>query len=143
MLTGRGPCERHCWTTASKSCRCVSCLILLPLTTDTNRAGFGQAAWRSLSRSLCSWSCEAPFPVLLPISEQACCRRRSCYSINFGKLQALGNVLVVAPTALLGLVDGSLRISHSAALKFIRLREDFKSARLSGGISLAQAFAED
>jgi hypothetical protein len=55
----------------------------------------------------------------------------------------LGNVLVVAPTALLGLVEGSLRISHSAALKFIRLREDFKSARLPGGVSLAQAFAEE
>lgn len=62
---------------------------------------------------------------------------------RFQELQALGNVLVVAPTALLGLVDGSLRISHSAALKFIRLREDFKSARLPGGISLAQTFAED
>ena len=58
-------------------------------------------------------------------------------------LQALGNVLVVAPAALLGLVEGSLRISHSAALKFIRLREDFKSARLPGGVSLAQAFADE
>lgn len=57
--------------------------------------------------------------------------------------QALGNVLVVAPAALLGLVEGSLRISHSAALKFIRLREDFKSARLPGGVSLAQAFADE
>ncbi len=57
--------------------------------------------------------------------------------------QALGNVLVVAPTALLGLVDGSLRISHSAALNFIRLREDFKTARLPGGVSLADVFAED
>lgn len=56
----------------------------------------------------------------------------------------MAGLLVVAPEALLGLVDGSLRLSHQAALPFIRLREDFKSARLPPrNITLAQQFAEE
>lgn len=59
-------------------------------------------------------------------------------------VQALANVLVVSPEALLGLVDGSLRLGHQAALSFIRLREDFKSARLPPhNMTLAQQFAEE
>jgi hypothetical protein len=57
-------------------------------------------------------------------------------------VQALLNVLVVAPESLLGLVDGSLQMSHSQALKFIRLREDFKTAKVDGQ-SLANIFATD
>lgn len=57
-------------------------------------------------------------------------------------LQALTNVLLVAPESLLGLVDGSLRISHAQALKFICLREDWRSARVKGA-TLASVFASD
>lgn len=61
-----------------------------------------------------------------------------------GGVQAVAGLLVVAPEALLGLVDGSLRLSHQAALPFIRLREDFKSARLPPrNITLAQQFSEE
>ena len=57
-------------------------------------------------------------------------------------LQALVNVLVVAPESLLGLVDASLRMSHAQALKFISLREDWRTAR-GNGASLASVFASD
>ena len=56
--------------------------------------------------------------------------------------QALINVLIVAPESLLGLVDGSLRMSHAQALKFIRLREDWRTARVNGS-TLANVFASD
>lgn len=42
------------------------------------------------------------------------------------------NVLVVAPDSLLGLVNGSLRMAHRDALRYIALREDFKVARVDG-----------
>lgn len=58
------------------------------------------------------------------------------------ELQALTNVLMVPPESLLGLVDGSLRISHAQALKFICLREDWKTARVDGA-TLASVFASD
>lgn len=57
-------------------------------------------------------------------------------------VKALINVLIVAPESLLGLVDGSLRMSHAQALKFIRLREDWRTARVSG-VTLANVFASD
>ena len=42
----------------------------------------------------------------------------------------------------LSLVDGSLRMSHKDALKYVQLREDFKTARVDGH-SLAQLFASE
>lgn len=51
-------------------------------------------------------------------------------------------MLVVAPESLLGLVDGSLRMSHAQALKYIRLRDDFKTAKVDGS-TLAVIFAAD
>lgn len=119
MLTGRGRCGHRCSTTVSRSCRCLFA-----------------------SRNGGSWQLRSQHKWLKHVRSMHCCQELSII-IMIAWLQALGNVLVVAPAALLGLVEGSLRISHSAALKFIRLREDFKSARLPGGISLAQAFADE
>ncbi len=51
-------------------------------------------------------------------------------------------MLIVAPDSLLGLVDSVLRISHAHALKFIRLREDFKTVKVDGK-SLETVFAYD
>ena len=71
------------------------------------------------------------------------------YSLNapsaydcFTELAALVNILLVAPERLLGLIDGSLRISHQQALKYIKLREDFKIAKV-GNSTLALLFAND
>ncbi len=58
------------------------------------------------------------------------------------ELASYVTVLLVAPESLLGLVDASLRLPHAQALTFLRLREDFKSARV-GGQTLAQVFARD
>ena len=55
--------------------------------------------------------------------------------------QGLANVLVVPPEAVLPLVNGSLRMAHSEALKYVRLREDFVSARVDGR-SLQQLLTE-
>ncbi len=57
-------------------------------------------------------------------------------------LQAVVNVLVVAPESLLGLVNGSLRLEHREALRYISLREDFKAARVEGR-SLQQLFSAE
>ena len=61
---------------------------------------------------------------------------------SFNELAALVNMLLVAPERLLGLIDGSLRISHQQALKYIKLREDFKTAKV-GSSTLAIMFAND
>ena len=58
------------------------------------------------------------------------------------ELAALANILVVSPDSLLGLVDGSLRLSHQQALKFIKLREDSKTAKVQGQ-PLLSLFAAD
>ena len=58
------------------------------------------------------------------------------------ELAALANILVVLPDSLLGLVDGSLRLSHQQALKFIKLREDSKTAKVQGQ-PLLSLFAAD
>ncbi|CAD7697583.1 unnamed protein product [Ostreobium quekettii] len=60
----------------------------------------------------------------------------------FEHLQQLANVFIVAPESLVALVDGTLRMSHKEAMKYIHLREDFRSARVEGR-SLAQLFASD
>lgn len=54
-------------------------------------------------------------------------------------LEAATNALVVAPEALVGLVNGSLRMAHRDALRVISLREDFKTARVDGR-TLGQLF---
>ena len=69
----------------------------------------------------------------------------SCVRLTFAcclVLQAFANILIVGPEALQSLIDGQLRIGHSQALKFIRLREDF-SHRLPRGGTLATIFADD
>ena len=61
---------------------------------------------------------------------------------SFTELASLVNILLVAPERLMGLIDGSLRISHQQALKYIKLREDFKTAKI-GNSTLAMLFAND
>lgn len=46
--------------------------------------------------------------------------------------QALANVLVVPPESLVGLVNATLKMDHRDALRFIRLRADFGTARVDG-----------
>jgi len=58
------------------------------------------------------------------------------------ELKAMVSILIISPASLLGVVDGSLRMSHKDALRFIQLREDFKTARV-GGKSLATIFASE
>ena len=41
-------------------------------------------------------------------------------------------MLFVGPESVLPLVNGSLRMAHAEALKFVRLREDFETARVEG-----------
>jgi len=53
----------------------------------------------------------------------------------------LVNVLIVEPEAVLPLVNGSLRMPHNEALKFVRLRRDFATARVDGR-SLKQLLTE-
>lgn len=50
----------------------------------------------------------------------------------FEDLKEAVNLLVVAPESLLALVDGSLRMSHSQALQYIHLRDDFRTAKVKG-----------
>lgn len=73
-----------------------------------------------------------------------CCQQFGARAVDqqFEHLQQLVNVLMVAPASLLGLVDGTLRMSHKEALKYIKLRDDFRSAK-AGGRSLAEIFQED
>ncbi|WIA33366.1 hypothetical protein OEZ86_006503 [Tetradesmus obliquus] len=61
-------------------------------------------------------------------------------SEDMGQLLQLVNVLVVAPDSLLGLVNGSLRMAHRDALRFIALREDFRTAKVDGK-TLLQLFS--
>ena len=42
------------------------------------------------------------------------------------------NVLIVEPEAVLPLINGSLRMPHNEALKYVKLRQDFGSARVEG-----------
>ncbi len=56
------------------------------------------------------------------------------------ELASTANMLVVAPESLLGLVDTSMRISHRTALNTIRLREDFRTAKV-GTSTLAAIFS--
>ena len=61
---------------------------------------------------------------------------------KFTSLLGLVSLLVVAPESLMALVSGTLRLSHGEALRYVRLREDYGSARVEGR-SLQQVFAQD
>ena len=58
----------------------------------------------------------------------------------FDELLQLANVLIVPPTSLSGIVEGSLHMDKTEALKYIQLREDYRSARVEG-LSLQSIFA--
>ena len=59
---------------------------------------------------------------------------------KFEDLKGEVNILVVAPESLLPLVDSSLRLPHTQALQYVKLREDFKTAKVQGK-SLAMIFS--
>lgn len=58
------------------------------------------------------------------------------------RLGALASVLLVPAESLVGVVEGELRLSHRQALPFIRLRADFKTARVDGS-PLERLFSGD
>ena len=60
---------------------------------------------------------------------------------KFEELKGEVNILVVAPESLLPLVDSSLRLPHAQALQYVRLREDFKTAKVKGR-TLAMMFSD-
>ncbi|EIE26781.1 Sec10-domain-containing protein [Coccomyxa subellipsoidea C-169] len=57
-------------------------------------------------------------------------------------LAALVNILLVSPDSLIGLVQTSLHMSHKQALQYIRLREDFATAKVDG-VPLAKIFSHE
>lgn len=56
------------------------------------------------------------------------------------ELNAMVSILIISPGSLLGVVDGSLRMDRREALRFVQLREDFRSARV-GNKSLSTIFS--
>eukprot|EP00798_Chlamydomonas_sp_ICE-L_P020332 gene20332-27092_t len=60
----------------------------------------------------------------------------------FSNLLTLTGVLLVAPESLVVLVNGTLRLSHSEAITYVRLRQDFPTAKIEGQ-SLEQMFAQE
>lgn len=60
---------------------------------------------------------------------------------KFEDLKGEVNILVVAPESLLPLVDSSLRLPHAQALQYVKLREDFKTAKVQGN-TLAAIFSD-
>ncbi|KAL4458016.1 hypothetical protein ABPG75_012881 [Micractinium tetrahymenae] len=72
--------------------------------------------------------------------------RSAAAAAHLEDMQAKVNLLIVAPDSLRGLVDGTLRIPHRAALAVISLRQDFRSARVGGeggGATLAALFSSE
>ncbi|MCO5594865.1 hypothetical protein L7F22_048900 [Adiantum nelumboides] len=55
---------------------------------------------------------------------------------KFETLGTLVNVFIVAPESLFTLIDGSLRGSRKEALRFIELREDYKSAKIANRVNM-------
>eukprot|EP00250_Pteridium_aquilinum_P017296 c23554_g1_i1 orf=376-2835(-) len=55
---------------------------------------------------------------------------------KFETLGTLVNVFIVAPESLFTLIDGSLRGSRKEALRFIELREDYKSAKIASRVNM-------
>ena len=58
------------------------------------------------------------------------------------RLASMANVLMVPVESLVGVVDSELRLTHRQALPFIRLRSDFRTARVEGA-SLEKLFSGD
>ncbi|GIL74054.1 hypothetical protein Vretifemale_4103 [Volvox reticuliferus] len=58
---------------------------------------------------------------------------------RMGAVGALVGILVVEPDQLLPLINGTLRLDHREAIKYVRLRQDFHIARVQGR-SLQQIF---
>jgi hypothetical protein len=54
---------------------------------------------------------------------------------KFELLGTLVNVFIVAPESLPTLVDGSLKQARAEAVRFIELREDYKSAKIASRFS--------
>lgn len=61
---------------------------------------------------------------------------------DFQRLAAIVNLFVVAPDSLMGLVNGTLRMAHGDALRYVQQREDFKSAKVDGK-TLLQLFTAE
>ncbi|KAH7315213.1 hypothetical protein KP509_21G040200 [Ceratopteris richardii] len=55
---------------------------------------------------------------------------------KFETLGTLVNVFIVAPESLFTLIDGSLRGCRKEALRFIELRDDYKSAKIASRVSI-------
>ncbi|KAG2485232.1 hypothetical protein HYH03_016018 [Edaphochlamys debaryana] len=62
---------------------------------------------------------------------------------RMSSLGALVGILVVEPDQLLPLVNGTLRLDHREAIKFVRLRQDFPFARVQGRSLQAVFGSED
>jgi hypothetical protein len=81
------------------------------------------------------------------LSEYGCTAARLRSPAARLRLEELGqaaNMLVVGPDSLLPLVDTTLRISHTAALAVIQLRQDYRTARVGeAGASLAALFSSE
>ena len=75
---------------------------------------------------------------------QDCARSFGVAAVDaqFEWLQQMVNVLMVAPNSLLGLVDTTLRMSHKDAMRYIQLRDDFRTAK-AGGRTLREIFQQD
>ena len=63
-------------------------------------------------------------------------------AVQMEELAALVNILLVSPDSLIGLVQTSLHMSHKQALQYIRLREDFATAKVDG-VPLAKIFSHE
>eukprot|EP01023_Acetabularia_acetabulum_P012661 TRINITY_DN1593_c0_g1_i3.p1 TRINITY_DN1593_c0_g1~~TRINITY_DN1593_c0_g1_i3.p1 ORF type:complete len:675 (-),score=149.44 TRINITY_DN1593_c0_g1_i3:377-2401(-) len=52
--------------------------------------------------------------------------------LMFSRLQDHSSIMMVTPDSLLPLVDTTLRLNHKEAFEFVKLRTDFRSARIKG-----------
>lgn len=59
---------------------------------------------------------------------------------KFEELTGVINILLVAPESLPSLVESSLRLTHAQVLPYVKMREDYKTARVKG-TSLAALFS--
>ena len=91
-------------------------------------------------RSCVAWKGQQLVGLKLPRSSHKLCLG-GC-RVQMEELAALVNILLVAPDSLIGLVQSSLRMSHKQALQYIRLREDFATAKVDG-IPLAKLFSHE
>ncbi|EFJ42539.1 hypothetical protein VOLCADRAFT_97433 [Volvox carteri f. nagariensis] len=61
---------------------------------------------------------------------------------RLGAVGGLVGILVVEPDQLLPLINGTLRLDHREAIKYVRLRQDFHTARVQGR-ALQQIFGSE